>query len=213
MKQKAHAQQQHHHHHPVLAEPCPPLGSPSSGAGDDGVGDVDRSLRSPPAIGVHFAAPEEDHGEESHKNEGPRRQVQTTSPSRRRTTAVAAMSASAGEEGTQNGPGGPTVAREQQQQPQTAPFSRASGSREASGASRRRPRSGALPQRGVSVTKSPPAPLGGGSRGPLGGYVIQQGGSCRDAGDSAGGLLGGGAMASGGRGAGGHGGPQVRGVV
>lgn len=212
MKQKGHAQQHHHHHHTVLAQPGSPLGPPSVCADDDGAGDAVRCLRSPPTIGVHFAAPEDDDDEKRNKNDGSGRQQQPpSSPSRRRMTMAAATSATTGEETAQNGTATLAGAREQQQQQQlqTVPLRRAGNSREASRASRRRPRSGAPPSRGASAIKSPPAPLGRGSGGPLGGYVIQQGVSCRDGGNSSG-LIGVGATASGGRGAVGHGGPPVR---
>lgn len=206
MKQKGHPQQQHHHHHPVSATPSSPMRPPPAGASDEGASDADRSLRSPPTIGVHFAAPEEDDVEKSnmqHGSSGSRQQQQPSSPSRRRMTAGAAVSATASEETSQTSAGTtPTGARDQQ-------LGRASSSREGASVSRRRPRSGALPSRGASAVKGPPAPLGGGRNGPLGGYAIQQGGSCRDGGGSSG-LLGGGTMAGGGRGTGGNSGPQVR---
>ena len=81
MKQKGHPQQ-HHHHHPMIAEPSSLLGPTSGNANDDGAGDVDRSLQSPPTIGVHFIAPEEDDVAKNNKNDRYGRQQQPPPPSR-----------------------------------------------------------------------------------------------------------------------------------
>lgn len=212
MKQRSHAPQ-HHRHHPALADSDFLLGRSSSGTDGRGSG-VDLSMRSPPTAEVHFATspsfPEEDNVEESSYNDSPHRRERTASPSsstrRRMTAAAPSMSAFAAGESGHTGTGMPI--REQQQQPQQSPpLGRSATDRENRGVSRRRPRSGMLCSHSAFAHKSPPAPLGDGSTGPLGGYMIQQGKPFRGGAND---FQAGGPSASGGRGAGGHGGQQVR---
>lgn len=227
MKQKGHApQHHHHHHHPVLADPNFLLGHASSGA-DGGGGGVDRSMRSPPTAEVHFAPspsfPEEENVDERNYNDSLQKHQQpASSPSsrmRRQMTVTTTSPASAFAAGESSHAGTGMSTREQQQQQlqlqQPPPLTRSTTERETGGVvSRGRPRSGFLSSRGVFAHKSPPAPLGGGRTGPLGGYMIQQGGSYRGGGGGASGFLGGGeGLSGGGRGGGGHGGQQVRWVV
>lgn len=210
MRQKSHPQQ-HHHHHPVLADPSSVLG-PASTDGDS-CGGVDNSLRPPQTAGVRFATPEEDDADESNKDKGRCPDGhKLPSPLRRQMTAGAAISTTTDGELTQtNGVGVvPTGARDQQLHQQlSAPLGRPHGARNADGVSRRRARQGALGALGVSASKGPPPPLGGGNSGPLGGYRIQQGGPYRGQ-DDANHFLGGGGLTGGGRGAPGLGVPQVR---